>query len=48
VPEYECYDACSDGWSTYIKGSLKDLIMTGKGQPNVGQAMTYHERELVL
>lgn len=48
VPGYECYDACSDGWSTYIKGSLKDLITTGKGRPNVGQPMTDHERELVL
>ena len=48
VLEYECYDACSDGWSTYIKGSLKDLIATGKGQRNVGEPMTDHERELVL
>jgi hypothetical protein len=48
VPEYECYDACSDGWSTYIKGSLRDLIRKGKGQPNVGEPMTDHERELAL
>ena len=48
VPEYECYDACSDGWSIYIKGSLKELITKGKGRPNVGQPMTDHERELVL
>src|SRR5512135_3213605 len=38
VPQYECYNACSDGWSTYISGSLRDLITTGKGQPNVGEA----------
>jgi hypothetical protein len=48
VPEYECYDACSDGWSTYINGSLRDLIAKGKGQPNIGEPMTGHERELVL
>lgn len=48
VPEYECYDACSDGWGTYIKGSLRDLIVTGKGQPNIGEAMTDSERALVL
>jgi Activator of Hsp90 ATPase homolog 1-like protein len=30
----ECYDRCSDAWSSYIKGSLKDLIIKGKGQPN--------------
>lgn len=34
VPAYECYRVCSDAWSTYIKGSLRDLITTGKGQPN--------------
>lgn len=48
VPEYECYDACSAGWSTYINGSLRDLITTGKGQPNVGQPMTDFERALAL
>lgn len=46
VPEYECYDACSDGWGTYIKGSLRDLIATGKGQPNVGEALTESELRL--
>ena len=48
VPEYECYDACREGWSTYINSSLLDLIVTGKGQPNVGQPMTGSERALVL
>jgi Activator of Hsp90 ATPase homolog 1-like protein len=48
VPEYECYDACSDGWCTYINGSLRELIAKGKGQPNAGEPMTDHERELVL
>jgi hypothetical protein len=46
VPEYECYDACSDGWRTYIRGSLRDLIVTGKGHPNVGEAVTDSERAL--
>jgi hypothetical protein len=31
---YECYDICFDAWTSYIQGSLKDLITTGKGQPN--------------
>jgi Activator of Hsp90 ATPase homolog 1-like protein len=47
VPEYECYDACSDGWGTYINGSLRDLITTGRGKPNAGQPMTDSERTLV-
>lgn len=46
VPHYECYDACSDGWTTYINGSLRDLIVTGAGQPNVGDAITESERAL--
>lgn len=48
VPEYECYDACSEGWGFYINTSLRDLIATGKGQPNAGQPMTDKERELAL
>jgi hypothetical protein len=35
VPEYECYDACSNAWSEYLQGSLLNLINTGKGQPNL-------------
>ncbi|MFZ0747511.1 MAG: hypothetical protein WAM85_24115, partial [Terracidiphilus sp.] len=34
VPEYECYNVCSDAWGSYIRGSLKSLIATGKGSPN--------------
>jgi hypothetical protein len=34
VPAYECYDICFEAWSSYINGSLKNLITTGKGQPN--------------
>jgi len=34
VPAYECYNVCHDAWTSYIQGSLKDLITTGKGKPN--------------
>jgi len=34
VSEYECYTICYDAWTSYIKGSLRNLITTGKGQPN--------------
>ncbi len=34
VPEYECYNVCNDAWTSYIQGSLKSLITTGKGKPN--------------
>lgn len=46
VPDYECYDACSEGWHTYVNGSLRDLIATGKGRPNVGEAITESEQLL--
>ena len=32
VQDVECYDACTDAWSGYILGSLRNLIMTKKGQ----------------
>ncbi len=34
IPDYECYDICSDAWGSYINGSLKSLITTGKEHPN--------------
>lgn len=34
APNYECYNVCQDAWTSYIQGSLKDLITTGKGKPN--------------
>lgn len=33
VPEYECFTVCRDAWTYYIQGSLKDLVLTGKGDP---------------
>ncbi len=34
APEIECYEACSNAWSGYIRGSLCNLIITGQGQPD--------------
>ena len=34
VPEYECFHVCSNAWGSYINGSLRSLIATGKGKPN--------------
>ncbi|HJS43768.1 MAG TPA: SRPBCC domain-containing protein [Gemmatimonadales bacterium] len=34
VPAYECYNVCSDAWGGYVGSSLRNLITTGKGQPN--------------
>ncbi|HEX9508979.1 MAG TPA: SRPBCC domain-containing protein [Puia sp.] len=35
VPEIECYDNCTKGWSFYVKESLFKLITEGKGLPDV-------------
>ena len=35
VPEYECFDVCSNAWGSYINGSLRSLITAGKGKPNL-------------
>ena len=34
VPEYECFNVCSNAWGSYINRSLRSLIETGKGRPN--------------
>lgn len=41
VPTYECYDVCSDAWGHYIKGSLRSLMTTGKGQPNQNEQIAH-------
>lgn len=47
VPEYECYDACYQGWTHYIQNSLKNYINTGTGQPNkTGAPQTETEKKL--
>ena len=33
-PENECFDGCYSAWASYINGSLRSLITTGKGEPN--------------
>jgi hypothetical protein len=48
VPQYECFEICKDAWITYVNKSLRNLIVTGKGQPN-GKAKptTEDEKNLV-
>ena len=33
VPAIECYGRCSGAWGFYVQESLRELITTGKGQP---------------
>jgi hypothetical protein len=40
VPQYECFDICSNAWSDYINNSLRNLIMKGKGKPNPKESLT--------
>lgn len=47
IPEFECYDICSNAWTQYIQQSLKNLITKGKGQPNAtGKPTTEDEKKL--
>ena len=34
VPEFECYEICHRSWDFYVGHSLRQLITTGRGQPN--------------
>ncbi len=34
VPGIECYGKCAGAWGYYINDSLRNLITTGKGDPN--------------
>jgi hypothetical protein len=46
VPQYECYEVCSNAWSGYLSGSLRNLIDTGEGKPNLrenGNAPAHQE-----
>ena len=40
VPEFECYKICFNAWTGYITDSLRNLITTGKGQPNPKEERT--------
>lgn len=34
TPKFECFELCSNAWTGYVTESLRDLILTGGGQPN--------------
>lgn len=35
VPGVQCYEGCTKGWDYYFKGSLFNLITSGKGTPGL-------------
>jgi uncharacterized protein YndB with AHSA1/START domain len=34
VPDFQCHEACSNGWNLLVGGNLKKFIATGKPQPS--------------
>ena len=34
VPTFECYGGCSGAWGALVDGNLRNLITTGKNQPD--------------
>lgn len=48
VPDYECYEICYGAWTSYIQNSLRDLISTGKGQPNAAGKPTTKDEERLM
>lgn len=46
VKAYECYEVCRDAWTAYIGKSLKDLVLTGQGQPNPLEDVVARAREM--
>ena len=46
VPAYECYDVCSNSWGSYIGSSLRNLMTTGKGQPNPIEEVVSKARQM--
>jgi uncharacterized protein YndB with AHSA1/START domain len=48
VPEYECFDLCTDAWGVYINGSLRSLITTGQGRPNANQRASTEAEQVLL
>ncbi len=48
LPNHECYEICSNAWGQFVSRSLRDLIATGKGQPNPPEEHAGHQKELVI
>ena len=40
VPAFECYGGCSGAWGSLVNDNLRNLIATGKGQPNQKESAT--------
>ena len=44
VPTIECYGQCSGAWGYHVNESLRNLITTGKGQPNKKDSATSNKK----
>jgi hypothetical protein len=47
VPDYECFDICSNAWGMYVGDSLRSLITTGEGKPSSNPDERRYQEERV-
>jgi hypothetical protein len=38
IPQYECFDSCSNAWTDIIRNGLRSLITNGKGHATLEKA----------
>jgi len=43
VPDHQCYEACSRGWTSLVTENLRALIASGKARPEATGAATMAE-----
>ena len=46
TPAYECFEVCNEAWGHYITESLRNLIATGKGNPNLKEDDSFNRQLL--
>jgi hypothetical protein len=46
VPAYECFEVCEEAWTHFITGSLRSLIVDGRGNPTRKDGHEFNTRQV--